>query len=74
MADVQRQFETFIDIIKLSDEEATLREKREAVLNALDKGLKREFAKKNQAPPKYRHFNQGSYSLKTGIKTPFRAW
>lgn len=68
MADVQRQFKTFIDTIRLSDEEETLREKREAVLNALDKGLKRDFAKKNQAPPKYRHFNQGSYSLKTGIK------
>lgn len=68
MADVQRQFETFINTIKLSDEEETLRQKRETVLNALDKGLKREFAKRNEAPPKYRHFNQGSYSLKTGIK------
>ncbi|MCY1704280.1 nucleotidyltransferase domain-containing protein [Deinococcus sp. SL84] len=68
MADIQRQFETFIDTIKLSEEETTLREKREAVLNALDRGLKRDFAKKNQTPPRYKHFNQGSYSLKTGIK------
>ncbi|WP_407572395.1 cyclic GMP-AMP synthase DncV-like nucleotidyltransferase [Deinococcus altitudinis] len=68
MAHVQKQFETFIDTIKLSGEEQILREKRDAVVTALRKGLKRDFGARNETPPSFESFNQGSYSLKTGIK------
>lgn len=68
MADVQKQFKQFIKDIKLSEEEKTLRDKREAVINALTAGLKRDFEARGETPPEFKPFNQGSYSLKTGIK------
>ncbi len=68
MADVQKQFEKFIKTIKLADEEETLREKRQTIINALRAGLKRDFEARGETPPEFKNFNQGSYSLKTGIK------
>lgn len=68
MADVQKQFEKFVQDIKLSEEEQTLRDKRDAVVGALRRGLKRDFDARGEVPPEFRAFNQGSYSLKTGIK------
>lgn len=70
MASVQKEFIKFVDAIKLgtTDEERVLREKRDAVVNALRNGLKRDFEAKDEPVPTFRHFNQGSYNLKTGIK------
>nr|RIY03856.1 nucleotidyltransferase [Deinococcus sp. RM] len=68
MADVQKQFKRFIEDIKLSEEEQTLRDKRTTVINALRAGLKRDFEDRGETPPDFKPFNQGSYSLKTGIK------
>ena len=70
MADIQKEFERFIDTIRLSttDEEQVLREKRDAVVDALRKGLKKNFEAKDEPVPTFRQFNQGSYSLKTGNK------
>lgn len=68
MADVQKQFKKFIEDIKLSEEEETLREKRKTVIDALHAGLKRDFETQGETPPDFKSFNQGSYSLKTGIK------
>lgn len=68
MADVQRQFEAFIKTIKLSGEEDLLRQKRTAIIKALRAGLERDFTRRGEPVPTFTHFNQGSYSLKTGIK------
>lgn len=70
MANVQKQFLTFHNTIKLGtfEEEQTLRDKRDAVVNALRTGLKRDYEKRGETPPAFTSFNQGSYSLKTGIK------
>ena len=70
MAHVQKEFVEFVNLIKLgtTDEEQVLREKREAVINALRRGLKRDLEAKGKPVPTFRHFNQGSYNLKTGIK------
>lgn len=70
MAKVQKQFLEFHDSIKLEydDEGATLREKRDRVLDHLKSGLKKLFAEKQQNCPGYSTFNQGSYAMNTGIK------
>lgn len=62
MPAVQKQFEDFHGAIKLDedDEKATLREKREILIKAL----------KNKLPndvPAFDNFNQGSYSMHTGV-------
>ncbi|HCU21763.1 MAG TPA: nucleotidyltransferase [Candidatus Atribacteria bacterium] len=61
MANVQKQFIDFHETIKLDNENETLREKREIVLNKLKKKISPD------APP-YEWFGQGSYSMSTGIK------
>ena len=70
MANVQKEFEKFVDTIRLGtmDEEKVLRDKRDAVVNALRNGLKKSFEAKGEPTPTFQRFNQGSYSLKTGIK------
>ncbi|MFC5849195.1 cyclic GMP-AMP synthase DncV-like nucleotidyltransferase [Deinococcus petrolearius] len=70
MADVQDKFITFHDTIRLGTykEDATLREKRERVVRALRDGLKKNFEAKNQTPPDFKDFAQGSYGMRTGIK------
>ena len=61
MINLQNEFLTFHDSIKLDDENATLRSKRDILLNKLAKNISEEAAS-------YTHFNQGSYAMGTGIK------
>lgn len=70
MANVQVQFEDFIKKIKLGykDENATLRERRQEVIDALREGLRETFKASGQKAPTFEYFNQGSYSLRTGVK------
>lgn len=72
MADIQRQFQQFDEAIRLKrfNENATLREKREAVLTRLRDGLA---AKRRQGHPvpTFEPFNQGSYQMGTGIICPW---
>lgn len=62
MPAVQKNFEDFHSKIKLDedDEKATLREKRKILLDALTKNLADDV-------PKFEDFNQGSYSMHTGV-------
>lgn len=63
MPTLQTAFNSFHDKIKLSniDENATLRDKRDILLNKLNSKISSEAAS-------YTHFNQGSYAMHTGIK------
>ena len=61
MPTLQDAFIEFHDKIKLSDENDTLREKREILINKLDKNISDDAAS-------YTKFNQGSYAMNTGIK------
>ena len=61
MLNLQKEFLDFHENIKLSDENATLREKREILLNKLSENICEEAAT-------YTTFNQGSYAMGTGIK------
>jgi len=62
MPAVQKQFEDFHKAICLEeeDEKATLREKRDTILKALSNNL-------DDDVPNFTHFNQGSYSMHTGV-------
>lgn len=62
MPAVQINFENFHSKIKLDedDEKATLREKRDILLDALNKNL-------DDDVPKFENFHQGSYSMHTGV-------
>lgn len=62
MPAVQKQFEEFHDAIKLDedDEKAKLREKRETLIDALKANLPDDV-------PAFSFFNQGSYSMSTGV-------
>lgn len=61
MVNLQSEFIKFHEAIKLSDENDTLRQKREILLNKLRQNISEEVAS-------YTHFNQGSYAMGTGIK------
>lgn len=61
MLNLQKEFLDFHDKIKLSNENLTLREKREILLEKLSNKICDESAK-------YKTFNQGSYAMGTGIK------
>lgn len=67
MAELHNKFKTFDSTITLEDEAETLREKRDIILKALRKGLDRDFKARGETPPQFRSFNQGSYSLSTGV-------
>lgn len=69
MADVQKQFEAFHEAIKLKkfEENQTLREKRDIVLDKLRTRLKATFEEKGKKAPTFSYFNQGSYEMGTGI-------
>lgn len=69
MADVQKYFDTFHDAIKLKrfDENQTLREKRDIVLDKLKSRLKTIFEEKDEPVPTYQTFDQGSYKMGTGV-------
>jgi len=62
MPAVQKQFEDFHATIKLDedDEKAKLREKRETLLKTLKANL-------DDDVPSFENFNQGSYSMHTGV-------
>jgi hypothetical protein len=62
MPAVQKQFENFHSNIKLDEdnEMAKLREKRETLIDALKANL-------DKAVPSFSFFNQGSYSMHTGV-------
>jgi predicted nucleotidyltransferase len=67
MADVQRHLEDFHDAIRLTDENETLREKRDAVLRKLDSGLVKIFEDREEDSPTYTTINRGSYAMHTGV-------
>ena len=56
----QQQFKDYYEEIKISDEKASLREKRTILLDALKAGLPDD-------APSWTYFNQGSYSMGTGV-------
>jgi hypothetical protein len=66
MTDLQKYFEDFHNKIKLSDENEILREKREIVLNKLRIRLKKIFEERGETPPRFVHFNKGSYAMGLG--------
>ncbi len=68
MADIQRQFQQFDEAIRLKrfNENATLREKRDAVLTRLRDGLAAK-RRQGRAVPTFEPFNQGSYQMGTGV-------
>ncbi|SDH60958.1 nucleotidyltransferase [Halanaerobium congolense] len=62
MADLQKYFNEFHEIIRLSfDDNAELREKRDIILNKF-------FNNRADDVPKPESFNQGSYAMSTGVK------
>jgi len=70
MAKLQKYFVNFHETIKLNnlDENKTLREKREIVLDKLRERLKKFFQEKGESTPTFEFFNQGSYAMGTGIQ------
>lgn len=62
MANLQKQFEEFYDLIRLNnvEENQTLREKRDIILDRLKKNI-------SNGASSYTHFNQGSYAMNTGV-------
>ena len=68
MANVQSNFINFHETIKLNrfNENKTLRDKRDKILNRLKNNWSKVFADMDIDPPKYTTFNQGSYDLGTG--------
>lgn len=65
MANLQNQFNKFNSAIKMSDENSSLREKRDTILKDLQSGLKRLFPVNT---PTFTSFHQGSYAIGTGVK------
>lgn len=65
MPAVQKQFEDFHTLIKLDndDEKAKLRDKRDTLIRALKQRLPDD-------APSFESFNQGSYSMHTGVLPP----
>ena len=70
MAILQKEFEQFHEEIKLYrfEENATLRGKRDIVLDALRDGLQEMFEEDDEAKPTFAPFNQGSYAMDMGVK------
>lgn len=66
---LQKHFNSFHETIKLNeyDENADLRERRDDILSALRDGLKTIAEENEEDKLTFSHFNQGSYSMKTGI-------
>ena len=67
MADLQKQFRKFHDTIAIDYEKGVLAQKRQRILDRLREGIAKQ--RKDGVPvPRYRHRNQGSYAMGTGIK------
>ena len=67
MAQLQKYFEEFHSRIKLSDENDTLREKRDIILNKLRSRLKKMFEERSETAPSFTYFNKGGYAMGTGV-------
>ncbi len=73
MANVQTYFNKFHDTIRRSyDDNSTLRQKRDLLLDDLRGGLRRYAQNQNVRIPRFEHFNQGSYAMGTGVE-PLRS-
>jgi hypothetical protein len=70
MANVQAQFKTFNDTIRLGrfDENATLREKRDIIREKLEANLPGVFEEHEETCPDFYFLDQGSYEMDTGTK------
>jgi len=70
MAEVQKYFDDFNEKIKLGrfSENAVLREKRDIILTKLKRRLKEIFKEKDETPPSFEPFDQGSYAIGTGTQ------
>ena len=69
MTNVQTYFNKFHETIRRSYEDnSTLREKRDLLLDDLREGLQRYFQTADVGTPKFDMFNQGSYEMGTGIQ------
>jgi len=69
MAKIQKQFEEFHDNIKLGrfEENATLREKRDIIINKIKDGIKKKFEDEGKKVPTLEFIDQGSYAVDLGI-------
>ncbi len=69
MADVQSQIRQFDDKIRLKrfHENATLREKRDAILNKIRAAFE-ALRKEGKTVPTFEEFDQGSYEMGTGVQ------
>lgn len=66
MANLQSKFLNFHDAIKTDfDDNQELRDKRDLIVNDLRNGLRKLAI---GSIPTFKHFDQGSYALKTGVK------
>ena len=70
MTILQSEFHTFHSNIKLGayDENKTLRDKRDLLINELTEALKDEKIPGTDKPLTFKKFDQGSYAMNTGIK------
>jgi hypothetical protein len=70
MATLQTEFLTFHNNIKIGtyEENSTLREKRDLLINELTTKLKDEKVPGTDKPLTFKKLDQGSYAMKTGIK------
>ncbi len=69
MAQIQKQFEAFHEVIKLGrfEEEQILRDKRDIIKAKLNSQLPEIFKKHRESCPTFSFCDQGSYDLGTGI-------
>lgn len=69
MANVQRQFEKFDEVIRLKrfDENETLREKRDIIIRKLKDKLPKVFEDAGEECPVFYFRDQGSYEMGTGV-------
>jgi hypothetical protein len=67
MANLQEYFEDFHKKIKLDDENETLREKRDILIDKLRDRLKKMFEEKGETHPTFTHFNKGGYAMHLGV-------
>ncbi len=70
MADLQKQFVEFHKNIRLGtyEENPTLADKRDLILKDLQDGLEKQSREENLPVLTFESFDQGSYSMHTGIK------
>lgn len=69
MASIQKQLIEFHDKIKLKrySENQILRDRRDTITNKIENGINKLYEEKEEKAPKIEFFDQGSYSIDTGI-------